>query len=125
MNPLIKKQLENCKVANIPNFDENTIHITIPKGSVLNVTKYQVGKCYVVELADFILTPSEGSTLSSNWNKGTCPKYKYYKCEIVKIVGNMICILGYGINPVTGQDTNDLWEGWVPQSAIKLLQEIK
>lgn len=125
MNPILKKQLENCKVANIPLFDESTEHISIPKGSVLNVTPYQVGKCYYVELADFVLNPPEGNTLSSNWNKGTVPKYKYYKCEIVKIVGKMICILGYGINSTTGQETVDLWEGWVPQSGIKLLQEIK
>ena len=45
MNPLIKKQLENCKVANIPEFDDNTTHITIPKGSVVNVSQYQVGRC--------------------------------------------------------------------------------
>ena len=125
MNPLIKKQLANCKVANIPYFDDNTTVINIPKGSILNVTPYQVGKYYIIELADFLLNPSEGNTLSSNWNKGTCPKYKYYKCEIVKMVGKMICILGYGLDPVTGQDTSDLWEGWVPQAGIKLLQELK
>lgn len=125
MNPLIKKQLSSCKVANIPEFDDNSVIINIPKGSVLNVTHYQVGRCYVVELADYIINPPEGYTLASNWNKGSSPKYKYYKCEIVKIVGKMICILGYGVNPVTGQDTNELWEGWVPQSGIKILQELK
>ena len=125
MNPLIKKQLENCKVANIPSFDENCTVINIAKGSVLNVTHYQIGKCYIVELADYVLTPSEDSTLSTNWNNGTVPKYKYYKCEITKIVGKMINILGYGLNPFTGEETNDLWEGWVPQAGIKLLQELK
>lgn len=125
MNPILKKQLENCKVANVPIFEEDSLVVCIPKGSVLNVTPYQVGKCYIVELADYVLNPSDGNTLASNWNKGTTPKYKYYKCEIVKIVGKMICILGYGLNPVTGQDTADLWEGWVPQSGIKLLQELK
>ena len=124
MNPIIKKQLENCKVANIPEFTEETTQICIPKGSVLNVTHYQVGQCYLVELSDYLLTPSDGNTLASNWNKGTVPKYKYYKCEIVKIVGKMICILGYGVNPVTGRDTSDLWEGWVPQSGIRLVQKL-
>ncbi len=125
MNPLIKKQLENCKVANIPDFDDTTTHLTISKGSVVNVSQYQVGRCYIVELADYVINPPEGSTLSSNWNKGTVPKYKYYKCEIVKIMGKMICILGYGFDPVTMRDTNDLWEGWVPQQGIKLIQELK
>ena len=125
MNPIIKKQLENCKVACIPQFNDKDIVISIPKGSVLNVSQYEVGKYYIVELADYIVDPPEGFTLASNWNKGSSPKYKYYKCEIVKTVGKMVCILGYGLNPLTGQDTGDLWEGWVPQGGIKLLQELK
>lgn len=125
MNPLIKKQLLNCKVASIPPFSDSDTTIVIPKGSILNVTHYQVGKCYIIELSDSILTPSDGSTLANNWNRGTVPKYKYYKCEITKIVGNMVCILGYGIDTITKQDTADLWEGWVPQTGIKLLQELK
>lgn len=125
MNPLIKKQLLNCKVASIPAFSDSDTTIVIPKGSILNVTHYQVGKCYIIELSDSILTPSDGSTLANNWNRGTVPKYKYYKCEITKIVGNMVCILGYGIDTITKQDTADLWEGWVPQTGIKLLQELK
>lgn len=124
MNPIIKKQLQNCKVANVPVFDDKCSVINIPKGSMLTVTPYQVGKYYLVELSDYVLNPSEGQTLSSNWNNGTSPKYRYYKCEIVKTVGKMICILGCGVNPVTGEDTNDLWEGWVPQSGIKLIQEL-
>ena len=125
MNPIIKKQLEKCTVANIPVFTDDDLVITIPKGSILNVTPYQVGKCYIVEIADYVIDPPDGFSLSSNWNKGTCPKYKRYKREIVKIVGKMICILGCGIDPSSGAETNDLWQGWVPQAGIKLLQELK
>lgn len=125
MNPILKKQLQNCRVANVPEFDDNIQLIHIPKGSVLNVTPYQVGKCYLVELADYVVNPPEGYTLASNWNKGSSPKYKFYKCEIVKIVGKMICILGCGFDADLQRDTNDLWEGWVPQAGIKLLQELK
>ena len=125
MNPIIKKQLEACKVANIPVFDDNSDIINIPKGSIVNVSPYQIGKCYIVELADYVLHPPEGNSIASNWNKGTTPRYRYYKCEIKNIVGKMVCILGFGIHPVTGQDTDDLWEGWIPQAGIKLLQELK
>ena len=124
MNPIIKKQLENCKVANIPLFDENTTVINIPKGSVMTVTPYQIGKCYLVELADFVVNP-EDMVFDSNWNKGTVPKYKHYKCEIRKVMGKMICIFGCGYDASTQQDTMDLWEGWVPQTGIKILQELK
>ena len=92
---------------------------------MLNVTPYQVGKCYIVELADYIINPPEGYTLASNWNKGSSPRYKHYKCEIVKIVGKMICILGYGYDLANERDTNELWEGWIPQAGIKLLHELK
>lgn len=125
MNPIIKKQLQNCKVANIPDFQDTDTVISIPKGSVLNVSPYQIGKFYIVELADYIINPPEGYTLASNWNKGTTPRYKYYKCEIVKIVGKMVCILGCGYDDTTMQDTNDLWEGWIPQAGIKIIQELK
>lgn len=125
MNSIIKKQLQNCKVANIPDFQDTDLVINIPKGSVLNVSPYQIGKFYIVELADYIINPPEGYTLASNWNKGTTPKYKYYKCEIVKIVGKMVCILGCGYDNITMRDTNDLWEGWVPQAGIKIIQELK
>ena len=125
MNPLIKKQLASCRVANIPEFDDNTTVINIPKGSVLNITPYQIGRCYLVELADFVLHPSDGDTIASNWNKGSIPHYKYYKCEIVKIVGKMICILGCGFDALHNKDTVDLWEGWVPQTGIKIIQELK
>lgn len=124
MNPIIKKQLENCKVANVPAFSEEDTLINIPKGSSLNVTPYQVGKCYLVELAEYVINPPDGYTLATNWNNNTTPKYKHYKCEIVKIIGKMICIMGYGVDPMTHLDTNDLWEGWVPQAGIKLLQQL-
>lgn len=125
MNPLIKKQLDSCRVANIPAFQETDTVIVIPKGSLLNITPYQVGKCYLVELADYITNPPEGYTLASNWNNGSTPKYKYYKCEITKTLGKMVGILGCGYDSVNMKDTNDLWEGWVPQAGIKIVQELK
>lgn len=125
MNPIIKKQLESCKVANIPVFDDTTTEIHIPKGAVVNVSAYEVGKCYIVELSDVVLNPPDGSTISTNWNGGAIPKYKYYKCEIVKTVAKMVCIMGFGFDPVTMQEYPDLWQGWVPQEGIKLLQELK
>ena len=124
MNPIIKKQLESCRVANIPMFDENTTVINIPKGSVMTVTPYQIGKFYLVELADFVINP-EDRVFASNWNNGAVPKYKYYNCEIKKVMGKMIFIFGCGYDASTQQDTMDLWEGWVPQTGIKILQELK
>ena len=125
MNSIIRDQLHKCKVANIPAFDENTTTLQIPKGAVLPVSKYQVNKCYLVELADYIIHPPETSTLASNWNRGSVPKHKYYKCEIAQLMGKQVKIMGYGYDPATQLDTSDMWEGWVPLDGLKLIQELK
>ena len=124
MNPIIKSQLEKCTVANIPVFDDSTTTLVIPKGSTLHVSPYQVNKCYIVELADYIINPPPDFTLADNWNNGSVPKWKYYKCEISKVMGKMIRITGCGYDYENNMDTNDVWEGWVPQQGIKLIQEL-
>lgn len=125
MNPIIKAQLENCRVANVPKFDDTTTSIKISKGSTLQVTPYQVNKCYLVELADYIIDPPDDFTLADNWNKGSIPQHKYYKCEISQIMGKMIRITGCGYDYINHCDTTDVWEGWVPQQGIKLIEELK
>lgn len=124
MNPLIKKQLESCKVAVVPPFMEDTTQLIIPKGTASTVSLFEVGRCYLVELADYITNPPEDFTLSVNWNQGTVPKHKYYKCEINKVMGSMVRIQGCGYILETNTDTCDMWAGWVPQKGIKLLQRL-
>ena len=124
MNPLIKKQLKSCKVAVVPQFDDNTTLIKIPKGSISNVSPFEVGKCYLVELADYITNPPPDFTLAVNWNQGSIPSHKYYKCEINKLLGNMVRIQGCGYIPETNTDTLDMWAGWVPQKGLTLLQKL-
>lgn len=125
MNPIIRKQLENCRVANVPNFTEETTVLRIPKGSDMTVSPYQVGKYYILELADYIINPPPDFTLASNWNKGSVPTHKYYKCEILQTMGKMVKIIGSGYDIKTNLDANTVWEGWVPQKGIKLIQELK
>lgn len=124
INPVIKQQLESCRVANVPLIADDATSILIPKGSIVQVSTYQVNKCYLVELADVILHPSPDNTLSANWNNGTVPKYKYYKAEISQIMGKMVKICGCGYDMATNTDTCDVWEGWVPQQGIRLIHEL-
>ena len=125
MNPIIKKQLDKCKVAQIPDYDDTTTQLFIPKGSVLNITPYQVHKCYLVELAEWIIHPTEDSTLAANWNKGSIPKSKYYQAEISQTMGKMVRITGCGVDTATGLSNGDVWEGWIPQQGIKIINELK
>ena len=82
MNSLIKQQLKNCRVARIPEFSDDATKIIINKGSDYNISPYQIGKCYLIELADYIINPPADFNLADNWNQGKVPKYKYYKFEI-------------------------------------------
>lgn len=125
MNNLIKKQLESCRVAHVPPFDDTTTQITILKGTSLNVSPYQVQRCYIVELENYIINPPPGFTLAENWNKGSVPKHKHYKCEITQVMGNMVKIRGCGYIVDTNQDTSDVWDGWVPQAGIKIIKELR
>lgn len=125
MNNIIKKQLENCKVAVIPNYSDTDTRIVIPKGSSMSVTPYQVHHFYIVELGAHIINPPQTSTLASNWNGGRVPSRRYYKCEISNVMGNMVKIIGCGYDPETDSDCSDVWEGWVPQDGIKLIKELK
>lgn len=124
MNEIIKKQLEACVVANVPYFDQNTTEIFIEKGSVMRVTPYQVGKCYLLEVAMHVIDPSEQKTLAANWNKGLSPKHRHYKCEILQVMGKMIKIVGCGYDMESHTDTLDMWEGWLPQSSVKIISEL-
>lgn len=125
MNELIKKQLQKCKVARIPEFDDNTTQITISRDSVLVVNEYMIHKYFICELADYMINPPPNFTLADNWNRGTKPKYKHYKCEISAVMGDMCRITGCGYNLATDTDYNEMWEGWVPIEGIKLLKELR
>lgn len=124
MNSIIKAQLEKCRVANLPQYDDNTTTILIPRGSTVTVSPYQLHKFYLVELADYILNPSPDFTLADNWNNGSIPRSKYYVAEISQLMGKMIKITGCAYDITTHTSTTDSWEGWVPQKGIKLIQEL-
>lgn len=124
LNPILKEQLSKVKVAHIPDYDDNTLELHIPCGSDVKVTSYQLNRYYIVELSDYILNPPPDFSLASNWNHGSIPTSKYYFAEITQIVGRMIKITGCGYDIKTRTRTNDVWEGWVPQRGLKLIQEV-
>lgn len=125
MNQIIKEQLTKCSVAKIPVIDDNTTHFIVPMKKKSDITKYQINKCYILELSDSFLTLPKNSTIVCNWNGGMIPKHKYYKCAIVKVMNNMIKITGFGVDLVKNIETMDMWEGWVPNEDITIVQELE
>ena len=65
MNKIIKDQLSKVRSVKL-DFDDNTIHIDIPKTDEVIPLALVEGQVYVIELEDFILNPLQNSTLASN-----------------------------------------------------------
>ena len=83
-----------------------------------------VGKCYLIELENYIINPPETFTLHINWNNNIIPKDKYMKVEIVGIMGKMVKVNGVGYDFVNKLDLNTMWEGWLPRKAITIIKEL-
>lgn len=121
MNKLIKEQLQSLKVAPIPNFDDNTTEIIFKRYTPIQIYE---GGYYLIELENSLLDPNANGVLVTNWNNGSIPKNKYYKAEVVKILGQMIKINGMAFDNTTHQDINESWCGWVLLSKIKLIEKL-
>ena len=124
MNPIIKKQLQACRVAELPDYDDNTTLMIIPKKDSNRVNEFHVGKFYLVEFEDYIINPPNDFNLADNWNKGSVPRYKYMKCEICQLMGKMIRIQGAAYDPTNNIDIPYVWGGWVPSKGLKLIQRL-
>lgn len=121
MNKHIKEQLNQVKLANIPNFDDNTTHIFIKKQTTI---KIEEDSCYLIKLNSTITNPSLTSTLSSNWNNGSVPNHSYYKVDIQKIMSHMIKVVGVAYDYDNNRDLTDMWCGWLPIDEIEIISKL-
>ena len=116
MNKLIEKELNNCKIANLPAFNENTTDLTIFKG-IRNISdvKFEKDRYYRIQLADYLIHPNDNFILHIQWNNGIIPKDKIMNVQILEVMGNkMIKVLGTGFS-------NSMWEGWLPVDSVDIL----
>lgn len=125
MNKWIKEQLKKCKVAEIPEFSDETTLIVIKKScgqslnSVQSVEDIIVGHFYKIEVENYIINPYPGFALHDDWNQGIIPKDKFMNCEIKQIMNRMVKI------EAVGADTNNQWSGWLPRKSFKVIEELK
>lgn len=125
MNKVIKQQLASCKIARIPEFDDTSTHLFIPKANKGSVAlDFQVHCYYIIEIADYVLNPGPEFTLATNWNKGTIPPNKYMKVEISQITGKMIKVTGIGYDICNRRDLPVVWEGWLPASCARIINKL-
>lgn len=123
MNKFIIKELKKIKTAIIPQWDENTTEMIISKKDN-NPINISLGKCYIIEVENYIIHPYEGFTLHIEWNKGIVPKHKYMKCEVLQIMGKMIKIEALGYDWENQCDILEPWSGWLPSKSVKILREV-
>ena len=123
MNKYVLEELKKCKVAKLPPYDSTTKQMVIPKSAPTSQL-LDIGKCYLIQLEPYILNPPEGFTLHENWNKNIKPPQEFLKVEISQIMGKMIKVNALGYDYKAGQDTNEIWEGWLPRKSISILQEL-
>ena len=124
MNPLIKKQLDKVRVVKLPHFDDNTDKLVIPVRSVNDPIVLEEDKCYIIQIEDYILNPPEGFTLHTNWNNNKIPKHKIMKIDVIKVMGKMIKVNSIGYDIINKVNINDVWEGWLPEKSITVIERI-
>lgn len=123
INPYIKEQLEKCEVADIPSLKEDPLNISIPKKS--KNKRFQLNKCYIIELDDYLINPNSMVSFHINWNQSRVPKSKYLKVCIIQIMGKMIKIDGLGYNIEVDCDLNDIYNDmWLPSQDVRIIKEI-
>lgn len=116
MNKEIEKELNKCKIAKIPEYDDSTLEIVIPKHNSLDILENHY---YSIKIEDYIINEPDNFTLSSNWNNNTKPPEIFLNVKIEKIMGKMIKV------DSIGRDTSKVWNGWLPRKAVEILEEIK
>lgn len=115
---LTKEQLLKCSEIK---FSEHCYEYHIKKCCTIPLEE---NKCYILELAPFILDPQVSSNIVINWNNNTYPKYAYWKADISKIMGNMVKINAVAYDKENNIDINELWSGWVPKDCINIIERI-
>lgn len=122
INPIIKKQLEELKPLGIPDIDDSTYEIVIPKQVKYVLVNFKEGHQYVIDLADSIVNPPQDSSLHANWNNNVVPKDARMQVVVQQVMGKMLKISGFGLDGE--MQTGNIWCGWVPQQSIKVVKEI-
>lgn len=119
MNKIIKDQLNKVQFADLSNFDEKTNTYIIPKKTDIKIEKY---KTYIIELLDKCF--DKEALININWNRGKVPTSKYYKAEILNIVGRNVQINGLAYDLETKSDLNTFWTGYLELKNIKIIETL-
>lgn len=109
ISKIVEQQLKKVSWANLNNYNKETGIYYIPR---YTKPSYQVGSCYIIKIPAELVN-NKNSLLATNYNNNLAPKYQYLKIYISKTLGTLIYVDSIGVDPVTKQDINDIWSGWL------------
>lgn len=125
MNQVIIDQLKKVKVADLPKWEEDDLHLVIPKkAGLINKIDFVENQEYIIQLEKYLIEPFEGFTLHDNWNKGTHPNHLFLKVKVNQIMGKMINLSTIAYDFKTKQLINETWNGWLPRKGIKIIESL-
>ena len=124
MKDIVKEQLKKVTTLKLPSYNDNTTHMIIKMSDMEEKLVFEENNYYLISLQPALLNPSSSSALESNYNEGRVPKHQYYKCEVKKILGQMIKIFGLAYDLDTDTDINETWTGWLPINSVDILQKL-
>ena len=116
------KQLDQIKLPMIQLEDGSFL---IKKNSKPKELTLEKNHYYIIHLDDGDVAKEMMSLTSVNWNQGVEIKSNYLKCELVKKLGNMVCLNASGYDPDHDLDLDDIYLNiWVNSNIINILKEI-
>ena len=123
VNPIVKAQLAQCRIAKVPDISDDSEYIMISKSDTSTPLGVSIGEVYLIEMEDYCL--SQTFDFHKTWNNGKVPTTKYLKVCITDIKERMICFDGAGTNYAGDMNTKDIYLGyWLPTKSIRILRKI-
>lgn len=118
MDKIIKEQLSKVVVAKLPDYDDSTTHMIIPKHKEIT---YEEGKYYILTLDDYIC--SQNSSVFINWNNRIAPP-KDIIGMVERKTSNMILFGGCAFNTITQKRTEQQYRVWIPIANIVSTKQV-
>ena len=121
MNKIIKDQLNKCRVAVVPEFEDSATHIFIKRVTNILTSNMLPGHVYLIRIKPSV---KNNDTIAANWNGGIKPQYDYYKVEKLGDVGTMIKLNGIAFDYDTKSDVYTSFYGYLPIDGFEILEEV-
>ena len=122
MNKIIRDQLDRCRVAVLPKFEDSATHIYINKVNTILPQNMVKGHIYLIKISPSI---KNNDTIAFNWNGGKKLIYDYYKVEKIEEVGNMYKLNGIAFDKDTNQDVYKYpFYGYLPKDSFEIVEEV-